>query len=394
MPGSNLTAKPLLARFAVGLLIFVGLDAAVFRSGLYARIMSPTSIAGDAVYTTRYEKLRKADPAVDVLLTGDSRMGEGFSQRLANADADGKGLHFVQIAIPGSSLRAWYYMLKYVDPQADRYKSIVLTVPSYREVASAEFDLPNRMLDADILDPIIGFADQIDLARHFTTPEARLNIWARTLLSSMNYRMDFQDLLLHPKKRRSEVKWRKRLGDQYAIDYDGQPATMDGLAIDKATGALSYPERLTDSERSAVDTRFKHPQANDPVALDAYNQYWLSRIGERYAHSKTRIVVARMPTSPLPAAFDEEQKPMAHFVSSVAAGHPNITLLPEGAFLNLEAPTYFFDTYHLNAEGRKRLTAEMVKLLADLAQQSAPGAQVAHASGGVDARAEASALNQ
>lgn len=362
MRDSKSTMKKLVLPLFVGLLVFVGLDTLVFRSGLYSRELSPLSIGGAAYYTDYFEKRRLADPGRDVLLTGDSRMSEGFSSHLANTSPAGKELHFIQAGIPGSTLRVWYYLLKDMDPKANRYRAIVLSLPSFRHVGGYDADPNNRPLDADILEPIITSRDFLDLTSTFPTYEARGQLWLRAAVAATNYRTDFQDFLLHPKTRIRGVRWRRSVASSYADDYTGHPESMAGLALDPQTQALIYPERLTSNEREAVDHRFKSPPPGSPDALDQYNAYWLKKICERYAHSGTKIVLARMPSTPLPQVTADGNAAAADFLAAIK-GRPNAIVLPEGTFMNLETPDFFFDTNHLNAEGRKTFTAQMVEAI-------------------------------
>jgi hypothetical protein len=362
MRASDPLMKKILLPLLVALLAFIGLDALVFRSGLYSRELSPSSIGGAGYYTQYFEKRRPADSTHDVLMTGDSRMGEGFSSQLANGFPESGGYHFVQEGIPGSDLRVWYYLLKDLDPAANRYRAIVLSVSSFRHVLANESAPEDRILDADILGPIIPASDFLDLANHYPTPSIRGQVWARTAIAAANYRMDFQDFLLHPVERISLVKWRRKVGSGYASDYTGHPESMEGLAMDPATHALTYPERLSPAEREAVERRFNVPPPGGSDEQDNYIAYWLARICERYAHSGTTVVLVRMPASPLPAAFQEDRKPLANFLT-VVQGRPNVVVVPETTFLELESPGYFFDTNHLNALGRKTFTRQVVDTL-------------------------------
>lgn len=362
MHDSKLSKKRLAALIVVGAVTFFCLDGLIFRSGLYERHLSPVSMSGYGYYIDYYEKRRASDPSRDVLLTGDSRMAEGFSAYLANASGDAKNLHFVQGSIPGASLRTWYYLLKDMDPHADRYRAIVISVPSYRQVSPADPSLDKSMQDTDLLAPILGFREMVDLAGTYPSTETKWQVWPRVFIAALNYRMDLQDYLLHPKNRKLSVRWRHDVNIRIGDDYKGHLESMDGLSVDLQARSLTLPSRLSDNEKQIVTQRFLAPYSFPADAFDAYTQEWLEKICALYAHSNTQLLIARVPTSPLPVVFDEKDKPMAHFVAALA-GVPNMKLIPEDTFLNLENPHYFFDTNHLNAEGRVQFTHEMVAVL-------------------------------
>jgi hypothetical protein len=365
MHDSKFSKKRLAVLIVLGLITFFALDGLIFRSRLYKRHLSPVSMSGYGYYIDYYEKRRISDPSRDVLLTGDSRMAEGFSAYLANASGNAENLHFVQASVPGASLRSWYYLLKDMDPQANRYRAIVISVPSYREVSPADSSLDNAIQDTDVLSPILGFREMIDLAGTYPSIEAKLQVWPRVFIAALNYRMDLQDYLLHPKIRKLTVRWRHDVNTHIGDDYKGHLESMDGLGINLQTHNLTLPTRLTDSEKQIVTQRFLDPYNSPTDAFDVYTQEWLEKICALYARSHTQLVIARVPTSPLPIVFDEKDKPMAHFVAAVEHA-PNVRLMPEDTFLNLESPHYFFDTNHLNAEGRVQFTHQMVAALPTL----------------------------
>jgi hypothetical protein len=362
MHDSKFSKKRLIGLLLIGIVAFFALDVLIFRSGLYSRRLSPVSMSGYGYYVDYYEKRRPADPSRDVLFTGDSRMSEGFWAYLANQSDKAKDIHFVQGAIPGASLRVWYYLLRDMDPHADRYRAIVISVPSYRLVSPPEPSFDNSMLDMDFLSLVLGFRELTHFAGTYTDSTAKLQAWPRVFVAALNYRMDLQDYLLHPKLRKIAVRWRQNINFTIGDDYKGHEESMDGLSIDLRSHSLTFPARLTDNEKQLVIHRFLTPYNFPTDAFDAYTQEWLTKICALYAHSHTQIVIARMPTSPLPEAFDEKDKPMAHFVAAVGR-LPNVKFIPEETFLNLENPHDFFDTNHLNAIGRIQFTHEMVDVL-------------------------------
>ena len=105
-------------------------DLSLFRSGLYYRWAEPDSTAGSVVraqMTIRhdYEPDRR-----NVLVLGNSRIGEGFSALLADAASGNDDLHFINGSIAGTTPRVWYYLLRAIDPDANRFSAIALMVDS------------------------------------------------------------------------------------------------------------------------------------------------------------------------------------------------------------------------------------------------------------------------
>jgi hypothetical protein len=362
MHDSKFSKKRLIGLLLIGIVAFFALDALIFRSGLYSRRLSPQSMAGYGYYVDYYEKRRPPDPSRDVLFTGDSRMAEGFWAYLANTSSKDKDINFVQASVPGASLRTWYYLLKDMDPHADRYRAVVISVPSYRLISGAGPTPDDSLQDMDILSLILGFRGMADLASTYPSTDAKLQAWPRVFIAALNYRMDLQDYLLHPKDRKLSVRWRHHMDFAISDTYKGHDESMEGLSMDLQSRTLVFPARLTESQKQIVSQRFLQPYNFPADELDVYTKEWLAKICALYAHSHTQVVIARVPTSPLPVAFDEKDKPMAPFVAAIER-LPNVTFIPEDTFLDLENPRDFFDTNHLNAVGRVQFTHEMVNVL-------------------------------
>src|SRR5437016_635586 len=117
----------LLTGFTI-LLVF-SLDAAIFRTGAYLAVLEPNSYAGHFLAAVRNARAVQSGGTKPILLLGDSRMNEGFSAKIADGLAG--GLRFVNAAVPGSSLRTWYYILRAADPGRDRYSGIVVPLDDF-----------------------------------------------------------------------------------------------------------------------------------------------------------------------------------------------------------------------------------------------------------------------
>src|SRR5258705_9254493 len=126
MRDSKRPAVQLILQIIAALAVFFTLDTAIFRTPLYSQFLSPESIVGTAAYYLKYERQRVSSHRGDVLVIGDSQVGEGFWAGLANKSEAGSGLNFVQGGIPGATLRVLYYYQKILDPNRDRYKAIVV----------------------------------------------------------------------------------------------------------------------------------------------------------------------------------------------------------------------------------------------------------------------------
>ena len=365
MRDSKHPVSHLVLRIVLALVVFSVLDSVVFRTSLYSRILSPDSIVGTAAWYLKYEGQRPPSHRGDVLVVGDSQMGEGFWAGLANRNQAGSGLNFVQGGIPGATLRSLYYFQKVLDPNRDRYKAIVIALPTYRKKSSTETEhLNDRMLDADLLLPVISSREYFEFAGTFTSGEKRMEVGSRVLVQSLNYQMDFQNLLLHPITRKRLLALRRGLRENIALDYAGRDESMVGLRYDSSSGEIQFPQRLTEIEREQVKAYLTEQGVVDADHFDGYSRQWIARFIELYRGTQTTLVFLRMPAEVLPQVDAIRRSgPFGTFMP-LLRNSPGVKVMDENAFYDLEDPQYFFDTLHMNHEGRLRFTTRLSEWLA------------------------------
>src|SRR5207253_6376662 len=102
------------------------LDGVIFHTRLYQSLLEPKSNAGRVLALARQEKQRRPAGGKEILVLGDSRMGIGFSEEVADEIAAGRDVSFFNRSMPESVPRLWYYLLREIDPSASRYQAIVM----------------------------------------------------------------------------------------------------------------------------------------------------------------------------------------------------------------------------------------------------------------------------
>jgi hypothetical protein len=101
-----------------------GLDALLFRTKIYPQLIEPDSTTGQFELTLRRELKAQRQYGDNLVVTlGDSRFG--YSPRLADELTPQTGYVFRHAGMPGTDVRAWYYMLRDLDPTARRYRAVV-----------------------------------------------------------------------------------------------------------------------------------------------------------------------------------------------------------------------------------------------------------------------------
>jgi hypothetical protein len=338
----------------LGVTAFVCLDAIIFHSGLYVSILAPDSYAGRLEVLTRTEKQRPASGLKEVLVLGDSRMAEGFSNTVADELGSAAGFKFVNLAEPASSVNSWYYMLREIDPKAQRYWAIVVPYAIGYEPTTAD---PLRISMAA---PLLRYGDCFNFASGFQRWSGRFRAFTACILRGSAYQSDVADLLEHPIARiRSVQKEAERMQSRAA--YKGRDYDLVGTSYDPATGQVTFAPKLTEAQRQAVRKSLIQPSQSDTEYSLKLQREWIPRILNRYSNSSTAIVLTPVPRGP----FAELPGFSKAYHSILPGGIIQRTTfsLPEQTFDFLEKPEYYFDAFHLNSKGRQRFTETLVSEL-------------------------------
>lgn len=347
--------------FVLGVSLFLLLEAVIFRGHLYSRYLAPKSCSGQILARTTWVEKHPPSDRQEILLMGDSRIAEGFSAKLADKVYQNFNLAFINASVPGTTPRVWHYLLRELDPTADRYAAVLIPLQSYDDGFTPE-NVAARRLDMSYLTPLVGYADLLDYARSFPDQPDRADALTGGLLKGFAYQKDVQDFLQAPRKRLQEV--RANRGDlPYDYHYVGHPESLAGLGYDPARKQFSFPPNLTAVQKKSLEDYLALSRAK-PYPNATYVIHWLRKILRRYEDSPTRLVLVRMPRGPVvPATGRPEQSVIAERFRAT----PNVTVLDARLCDDLEKPELFFDALHLNAAGRRLFTVRMARSLAKVA---------------------------
>jgi hypothetical protein len=316
------------------------LDALTFRTGIYSRVLFPDSYAGQFRLAIQIARQTPRAAARPVLLLGNSIMGEGFSSRIADQLARGR-VRFVNAAVPGSSIRAWYYLLREIDVHRDAFSVIVVPVEDYNDEDGA-WDRDDAPMDIRIIEPAIRVSDIPEFVRTFRGWDARGQALREALLKGLVYREDLRDLLRHPRFRLdAAVDWQEH-GWGWIYGYNGNEHTV------------------SPSDRT-LQTMQHRPPSPQTGRFKQYSRYWLNRLMEPYRGGNTRFLVFRVPRNPVPVARYAQYDPTSSVRSLI--GRPNAVVADEHMFDHLEEPRYFADALHLNREGRGEFSTALASFI-------------------------------
>ena len=306
-------------------------DSVAFRTDLYRKWIDPESFAGQVDLVIR--RCAGAASGKNAVVVGDSRMGEGFSQRVANETTP--HLHWFSAAVSGTTPRSWYYLLREIDPNRDRFGVIVIPVDSYDDEDGTD-ELADRTLDTRILIFCLRLSDLSDYPFTFRGARARFETWRALLFKGFIVRDDIRAFLADPSKRIETARLFAQYGKEWSDNYTGRPTTVS----------------LDEARASALPREY--PQTG---RYGAYRSYWFRRIIARYRGTPVRIVFARAPAAPIP----RPQPPIRFSRVIPTLSSASVTVLDENLFSSLEQPRFFFDTSHLNTAGRERFSAALAQ---------------------------------
>lgn len=357
-------AARLVALMAAVVILF---DALVFRSSFYLRWLEPQSVAGSTRNAVHRVEATISPGRRNVLVMGNSKIGEGLSTALADATTEGSGLHFVSGFIPGSALRIWYYLLREIDPQANRFAAIVLAIP-----LSADEDLgtmAERVADISYLAPLLRLQDLATFSSSFDSPALRDQARRAILFPAQALRRDIAAFLGSPRHRYEKVRRTEERSVAEFLSYRGNGVALPDLPIDPATRLPVHWNGVDERTKRGLTEhyfRWLHAVPSPAVAAsnERYYREWLTRIVERYRASGTPIILIEVPRGPWHGTEAPVPRPTGAVAELIAAGA--VSALPGDTFVDIERPRNFFDLEHMNKSGREQFTVRLARRVAAL----------------------------
>jgi hypothetical protein len=349
LPKGRRRGLALLGAF-VGLL---ALDGLLFRTPYYATILEPDSSTGVFELTLYREQQAQTQNGDNLVVTlGDSRFA--YSPRLANELTAQTGYVFRHAGVAGTDVRAWYYMLRDLDPTARRYRAVVFGLTDYDD--EDEYFTPDD--DIRALHYVIArlrWSDVPEFALSFHSPDVQWEALRGASLKGIVYQNDILSLLSHPTSRIEYARAARRNYDQWTYGYIETPRSMAGLQIDWKGWKVTFPPGLDQDQKDTVNRDLMREPAPQTGRLAAYRRAWYGRILDRYRGSRTKIIFVRLARAPIPRP-DGLVRKKSSTIRDFAASRPNVLLCDEHAFDSLEHPELFRDALHLNRDGIARFS--------------------------------------
>ena len=332
------------------------LDALLFRTALYTSILEPDSSTGTFELILRREQIAQPWYGRNLVVTlGDSRFA--YYPRVANEQKATTGFAFRHAGVAGTDARAWYYMLRDLDPTRQAYRAIVIGVDDYDDEDGA-YDIGDDLATLHYVAARLRFNDVIPFALSFGDSQARWEAFRGSLLKGTVFQRDILAFLTHPAKRLADVKLTNGGYEEWTYGFVDTDRNVVGLKIDWTNFTATVPPG-NDALRDQLD-RFvlyrPYPQTGKRAA---FRRKWFGQLLDRYRGTSTKIIFVRLPRGPIPRP-DNLVRKKSSSIREFAA-RPGVLLLDEHAFDSLEMPELFKDAFHLNNQGCARLSVLMAQ---------------------------------
>jgi hypothetical protein len=351
-----------LIAFALACLGVFGLDALAFRTRWYPSHLQPESTTGlfELILWREQQAQKRYDDNLVVTL-GDSRFG--YAPKLSNETTPPPAYILRSAGVAGTNVRDWYYMLRDLDPLADRYRAVVFGMNDYDdEDVALQPDDDVRSLHYAIAR--LRVTDAIDFARSFHSGEVQWEAFRGSLFKGLVYQTDLREFLCNPKKRIRLVRFTRAGFEEWNYNFMGNEPSMAGLEIDWNTLTAKFPPGADRNQRDTVDDFLLRRPAPQTGRLAAFRRVWFERIFDRYRTSRTKMIFLRLPRGPIPRP--EYLSRAKRGVIREFASRPNVLLCDEHAFDSLEHPELFGDGMHLNRAGVAKFSPMLAERIAQI----------------------------
>ena len=337
---------------AAAFAIFALVSALAFRSDIYRSALDPASSTGSFEAAIRAFRGFPADAGRDVLVLGDSRIYSALEP--AAAQSASGGFRFLNGGVPGTTPRCWPFFVRAIDPNADRFRAIVIPVDTYHDDDSAigSLDGDDRPMDLRYVVFQTRLADLPKLAGSFSDPRERVEHGIDLFIRGPELRDDVQALAADPGARVRAISQARNQSTYAPLAAHPRTETLAGLQADFSRGTLIYPNQLPADQRAAIANQvLVIPKASASYAR--YRSEWLLPIAHRYEAAGVPVIFVRIPTRPL-HRFGSDV-PSGSLVEIARA--TGARLVPAHRYLELERPELFADEDHLNRQGSARFSA-------------------------------------
>jgi hypothetical protein len=349
-PAQTASARRLWPRILAIVAFFAAFEGLLFHTGLYSSIVEPDSTTGYMEIQLRNEIRRPKPNRNQVLAVGHSRMS--LLPRVVNEEKPGTGYTFATIGLGGTSPRTWYYALRAVDPHAHNYAAIVVPTDDYNEPDSYDYQ-SERETDLHYLIARLSLRDLLEFPWTYRSKKLQWEVVRGLILKGTVYKRDFMEFLNHPIARIAKVRYYDSDSAGWYYGYGGVDENLTGLQIDWQHKKIQFPDRVSADRRQDVENELFPTLPPDEGRETAYLHYWYGRMIDYYRGTGTKLIFMRVPRAPI---SPPDAPPKLNSAVRQIASQPDVIVLDEPLFNQLEHPDLFWDGWHLNRPGMEQFS--------------------------------------
>jgi hypothetical protein len=332
------------------------LNIAVFHSGIYRAVTLVESFTGNV--TGRLAVLKDVEKSQDqkvIALVGDSTTEEGLGARDLSVSL---GKPVVNLALPGTSPNEWFYFLRSIDPDRNRFDVIVLMITPHNMRSRPHEDGVQTLIGVAPIDEMLRYAWEFD------KPSEKMEYVYATFDRIFGHRHDLAHLFFSP-KRIVSIREEKSQQLEKLKDWPGENFNVCRVGFDPATGKVSNWGEIRDPETRRLSENALRRTAElnrRPVVSGLLEP--LGDIIKYYDNSTTKLVILSIPFGlrhvirPRVAAIRSYYEAMEEFNRLHHVSH--LDAVNEPLFKDCRN---YYDFRHLNERGRKLLSAFLAKEL-------------------------------
>ena len=326
--------------------LFALVDFLALRTSLYRAALDPSSSTGSFEAAIAQNRSFRSDPQRDVLVLGDSRIYSGLDPAVAAAAGD--GLRFLNAGVPGTTPRCWPFFVRAIDPDATRFRAIVIPVDTYGDDDSAigSLDGDDRPMDLRYVVFQTRLSDLPKLAGSFSDPRERVENGIDLFWRGTELRDDVQALAANPAARFAAIAQARAAPAYEPLAAHPRAESLAGLRADFARNELFYPAGVSDDGRTAIATQVLRV-AKPSASYATYRLQWLAPIAARYRAAGIPVFFVRIPTRPVHRSVAPESPGSLLEIER----DDGARLIPAAPYVALERPELFADEDHLNVGG-------------------------------------------
>lgn len=343
--------------YALCVALIVLVNLLVFHSGLYRYICRPDSYAGN-VYNrlTILEQIEEQSGKNPVVIMGDSTIEDGIGAKQLAQTVEQP---VANIAMPATGPLVWLQYFRSVDPDRDRFSTIVLLITP-QDVRTTPHEEGIQSLIAIAPPPVLW-----DYLSTFPDRWNHLSDFYASIDRVYAFRRDLKDLLTTPDRLLNASSMRKEHLERLDA-WPGEQTDVCEIQLSPSKQRVEHWGSVKDRERRQVinKTLSRTHQLNRSPRVKGILKP-IEEIVRYYDGSNSRILIASFPfgwnhrVDPRHPAIREFSERLNRLdASSPSVRYWDATSLP--LFQDCEN---FYDFRHLNVRGREKFTSELGHLL-------------------------------